>query len=79
MNTTSNFSLVEFYHLPGLGTKETAAILATGPMTTATHCMLISVKPTSAQETPAAIATLSSPQRTQLTCSTTPTPNMPAT
>ena len=30
MNTTSNFSLVECYHLPGLGTKETATRLTTG-------------------------------------------------
>ena len=30
MNTTSNFSLVEFYHLPGLGTKESATIITTG-------------------------------------------------
>ncbi len=29
-NTTSNLSLVEFYHLPGLGTKETATIITTG-------------------------------------------------
>lgn len=29
-NVTDTKSLVEFYHLPGVGTKETATILATG-------------------------------------------------